>query len=255
ALAYSLMPSFVYVIGGVRTEALSAGHAPWRLIVMTWYGEGPRIAALTLTPLAALFFLRALKQPSFAGYLIAALPITVIALTNWIALLAVVLILAVVLFSEILLGEPGRKLISALTVAAIAYGLSAFWLNLSFVKASLAFGNPSGNPLDYPSPVLLLMVGVPVAGLCYLMFSGKPQRQKVFIPAAWFALFAVIFFGRYQFDLNLAPQSNRYGPELNMAACILGAMLVVAVYDRFRSRAADLGQLAAPGLVAVAAAA
>jgi hypothetical protein len=255
ALAYSLMPSFVYVIGGVRADALSAGHAPWRLIVMTWYGEGPHIAALTLTPLAALFFLRALKQPCFASYLIAALPITVIALTNWIALLAVVLILAVVLFSEILLGEPGRKLTSGLTVAAIAYGLSAFWLNLSFVKASLAFGNPSGDPVDYPSPVLLLIVSVPVAGLCYLIFSGKPQRQKVFIPAAWFALFAVIFFGRYQFDLSLAPQSNRYGPELNMAACILGAMLVTAVYDRFRSRAADLGQLAAPALVAVAAAA
>ena len=254
ALAYSLMPSFVYVISGVRAEALSAGHAPWRLIVTTWYGEGPHIAALTLTPLAALFFLRALRKPSFASYLIAALSVTAIALTNWIALLAVVLILAVVLFSEILLGEPGRKLTSALTVAAIAYGLSAFWLNLSFVKASLAFGNPSGSPLDH-NPVLLLIVGVPVAGICYLMFSGKPQRQEVFIPAAWFALFAVIFFGRYQFDLNLAPQSNRYGPELNMAACILGAMLVTAVYDRFRSRAADLGQLAAPGLVAVVAAA
>lgn len=257
ALAYSLLPSFVYVIDGVRSDPSVGvfGQAPWRLIVMTWYGEGAHIAALTLTPLAALFFLRALKKPSFAGYVIAALPVTAIALTNWIALFAVVLILAVVLFSEILLGEPGRKLISAMSVAAIACGLSAFWLNLSFVKASLAFGNPSGSPLDHPNPVLLLVVGVPVAGFCYLMFSGKPQRQKVFIPAAWFALFAVIFFGRYEFDLSLAPQSNRYGPELNMAACILGAMLVTVVYDRFRSRAADVGQLAAPALVAVVTAA
>jgi len=257
ALAYSLMPSFVYVIGGVRTDTPVGvfEHAPWRLIVMTWYGEGPHILGLTLIPLAALFFLRALKKPCFAGYVIAALPITAIALTNWIALFAVVLILAVVLFSEILLGEPGRKLISAFTVAAIAYGLSAFWFNLSFVKASLAFGNPSGNPLDYPDPVLLLIVGMPVAGICYLMFSDKPQRQKVLIPAAWFAIFAVIVFGRYQFGLNLAPQPNRYGLELNMAACILGAMLVTVVYDRFRSRAADLGKTAAPGLVAVVVAA
>jgi len=249
ALAYSLMPSFVYLIGGVRADAAAAGHAPWRLIVMTRYGEGAHIAALTLIPLAALFFLRALKKPSFASYLIAALPMTAIALTNWIALFAVVLILAVVLFSEMLLGESGRKLISAFTVAAIAYGLSAFWLNLSFLKASLAFGNPSGSPLDY-NPVLLLIFGMPVAGLCYLMFGGKPHWQKVFIPAAWFAIFAVIVFGQYWFDLSLVPQPNRYAPELNMAACILGAMLVVVVYDNFRSGAADLLKATAPALVA-----
>ncbi len=257
ALAYSLLPSFVYVIGGVRADPPVAvfGQAPWRLIVMTWYGEGPHIAALTLTPLAALFFLRALKKPSFASYVLAALTVTAIALTNWIALFAVVLILAVVLFSEMLLGEPGRKLISASVVAAIAYGLSAFWFNISFVKASMGFGNPSGNPLDQPNPVLLLIVGMPVAGICYLMFSGKPQRQKLFIPAAWFAIFAAIVFGQYQFDLNLVPQPNRYAPELNMAAVILGAILFTAVYDRIRSNADDLAKLAAPALVAVVVAA
>lgn len=256
ALAYSLLPSFVYVIGGVRADpSVSAfGQAPWRLIVMTWYGEGPHVAALTLTPLAALFFLRALKKPSFASYLIAALLVTAIALTNWIALFAAVLMLAVVLFSEMLLGEPGRKLISAFAVAAIAYGLSAFWLNISFVKASMGFGNPSGNPLDQPNPVLLLIVGMPVAGICYLMFSGKPQRQKLFIPAAWFAIFGAIVFGQYQFGLNLVPQPNRYAPELNMAAVILGAILFTAVYDWLRSNA-DLGKMAAPALVAVAVAA
>ena len=255
ALAYSLMPSFIYLIDGVRAEGLSAGYAPWRLIVMTRYGEGPHIAALTLIPLAALFFLWALKKPSFASYLMAALLVTAIALTNWIALFAAVLMLAVVLFSEVLLGEPGRKLISAFAVAAIAYGLSAFWLNISFVKASVGFGNPSGNPLDLPNPVLLLIVGMPVAGICYLMFSAKPQRQKLFIPAAWFAIFAAIVFGQYKFDLNLVPQPNRYAPELNMAAVILGAMLVTVVYDRLRSNAANLGKIAAPALVAVAVAA
>ena len=252
ALAYSLLPSFVYVMGGVRADSAVGvfGHPPWRLIVMTWYGEGPHIAALTLTPLAALFFLRALKKPSFASYLIAALLVTAIALTNWIALVAAALILSVVLFSEMLLGQPGRKLISAFAVTVIAYGLSAFWFNLSFVKASLAFGNPSNNSLDF-NPVLLIVLGVPVAGICYVTFSGKPQRQKLFIPAAWFAIFAVIVYGQYQFGLNVAPQPFRYAPELNMAAVILGAMLVTAVYDRFRSNAADLGKLAAPGLVAV----
>lgn len=256
ALAYSLMPSFVYVMGGVRADSAVGvfGHPPWRLIVMTWYGEGPHIAALTLTPLAALFFLRALKKPSFASYLIAALLVTAIALTNWIALVAAALILGVVLFSEMLLGSPGRKLRSAFAVAVIAYGLSAFWFNLSFVKASLAFGNPSNNSLDF-NPVLLLVLGVPVAGICYVTFSGKPQRQKLFIPAAWFAIFAVIVYGQYQFGLNVAPQPFRYAPELNMAAVILGAMLVTVVYDRLRSNAADLGKLAAPALVAVVVAA
>ena len=251
ALAYSLLPSFIYVMGGVRADPSvgAFGHPPWRLIAMTWYGEGPHIAALALIPLAALFFLRVLRKPSFTSYVIAALLMTAIALTNWIALFAVVLMLAVVLFSEMLLGESGRKLISAFAVAAIAYGLSAFWLNISFVKASVGFGNSSSSPLDY-NPVIFLIVGMPVAGICYLMFSGKAEQQKLFIPAAWFALFAVIVFGQYKFGLNLAPQPFRYAPELNMAAVILGALLVTAVYDRLRSNAAALGKMAAPGLVA-----
>lgn len=250
ALAYSLMPSFVYVIGGVRSDTPVGlfGHPPWRLIVMTWHGEGAHIAALTLTPLAALFFLYALKRPSFTGYVIAALAVAAIALMNWIAIFALAVVLAVVLFSEMLLGEPGRKLISAFTVVAIAYGLSAFWLNLSFVKASLTLGNSLGGPLDY-SPLMLLILAVPLVGICYLLFSGKPQRQKLFIPAAWFAIFAVSVFGWYLFDLNLALRPHRYGPELNMSACILGAMLVVAVYDRFRAGAADLGKAVATALV------
>ena len=195
---------------------------------MTWYGEGPHIAALALIPLAALFFLRALRKPSFAGYVIAALLMTAIALTNWIALFAVVLMLAVVLFSEMLLGEPGRKLISAFAVAAIAYGLSAFWLNISFVKESVGFGNSSSSPLDY-NPVIFLIVGMPVAGICYLMFSGKAEQQKLFIPAAWFALFAVIVYGQYKFGLNLAPQPFRHAPELNLSPVTLGAILVTLV--------------------------
>ena len=250
ALAFSLMPSFVYVIGEVRADALATGYAPWRLIVMTRYGEGPHIAALTLIPLAALFFLHALKRPSFTSYVIAALAVTAIALMNWIALFALVLILAVILVSEMLLGEPGRKVISAFVISLVAYGLSAFWLNVPFIKASLSFGQTSTSSLDTPLPLLIIAIPL-LAGICVFIFSGKPERQKFFIPAAWFAIFAVIVVGAYLFDVGFVPQPIRYGPELNMAACIVGAMIITALYDRFRAGASEVGKAARQGLVAV----
>lgn len=233
--SYSLLPSFCYLIGEVRGVASGFGYSPWRLIALLLYGEGPHISALAFTPLAAWLFLRGLKEPCLANYLLAALAISLVALLNWIALFALAVILGVILLSEMLLGDPRRKGRTALLCGLLAYGLSAFWFNVSFLQASLAFGQGGGLLRQYlflPFPLLIL--GLILAAVVFLFFAGNQERQPTFIGLAWLGTLAFIVFGWYGWRWVLSPQPNRYMPEMNMGATIVGALIVTGIYDRLR---------------------
>ena len=62
-----------------------------RLHVLMIYGEGPHIAALTFLPLAVLFLDWALAKRTPAAYLVAALGMDAVALTNWLGSFALAL--------------------------------------------------------------------------------------------------------------------------------------------------------------------
>jgi hypothetical protein len=207
--------------------------APWQLQVLARYGEGPHIAALAFIPIAALLFLRLLRSPSLSRYIWAAVVIAVVALFNWIGFFSLVVILLIVLISEMLTSKPWDKLKRGLWCALISYGLIAFWFNLSFIKASFAFGGVGGQP---PSSILLgIFIALVVLGVLFATLSKKPKVQPYFILGAWFFVFLIIAVLWYQFDITLASQPNRYMPELNMAACALLAVGITLAYDKLKS--------------------
>ncbi len=251
ALAYSLLPSFVYLIPEVRNVAQGFGYAPWRLLVLMLYGEGPHTCALTFTPLAALFFVRALREPKLANYLGAALFMVLVALINFVALFALGMILAAVLATEMVAGEPTKKLKSAVISIVLAYGLSAFWFNLSFIEASFSFATGS-QLLHNLAPIWpLLLLLLPLAGVVFLLFSGRHRSQPFLLASFWLATIGLIVFSWYGFHWVLAPQPNRYMPELDMAFTLLLGLAVTRIYDLRASnrRRAAPAILAAVGLI------
>ena len=236
ALAYSLLPSFVYLIPAVRNVAQGFGYAPWRLLVLMLYGEGPHTCALALTPLAALFFLRALREPKFANYLRAAFFTGLVALINFIALFGLGMILVAILISEMVIGQPSEKLKRGLIFGLLTYGLCAFWFNLSFIKASFSFGTGSQvlDNLVTVWPLLLLLLLL--SGGLFALFSGKTKLQPLFLSLLWLASLGLIVFSWYGFHLAIAPQPNRYMPELDMAFTLLLALAATWIYDSLASK-------------------
>ncbi len=247
ALVYSLLPSFVYLIPEVRNVAQGFGYAPWRLLVLVLYGEGPHTCALAFTPLAALLFLRALRKPKLANYLGAALSMGFVALINFVALFALGMILAAILVTEMVVGEPTKKLKSAVISVVLAYGLSAFWLNISFIKASFSFGTGSQvlHNLTAIWPLLLLLL--PLCGVLFVPFSGRHRLQPLLLACFWLATIGLIVFSWYSFHWVLAPQPNRYMPELDMAFTLLVGLAVTRMYDLLTSGR----RRAAPAILAV----
>jgi len=231
ALIYSLAPSFCYLIPEVRQDAAGFEYLPWRLVVLLRYGEGPHIMALVFTPLAALGLLHAMRRPSLRAILLAALAISAVALTNWIALFALAGILLVVTLSELLVGHGREKLKAALPCAILAYGLCAFWFCLSFIQAGATWSGGGGSMDDllgnWPA---LVFIGPPVAVALLLVFGGNAGRQAGFVIGGWLLVFSLIAAGWYLAGIALTPQPNRYLPELNMAV----AMALGLLADRGR---------------------
>jgi hypothetical protein len=225
ALLYSLVPSFLF----------STLPLPSRLAILTFYGEGPHISGLTVTPIAALTFLHAIRKPEFKNYVSAGLTIALVALLNLIALYGLALILAVIFLSEIVLGNKRRKLKSAVWCGLIAYGLSAFQYDISFISASATFGG-FGNVTFSWVDVVVATMGLPIllALLSYL-FSNRPMLQPWLICTLWVTIFSAIILAWYLFKLAIAPQPIRYSPELEMGLAILLG-LTLTVFGDFLSR-------------------
>ncbi len=236
ALSFSLLPSVAYLIGEVRSVASGFGYAPWRLVVLSLFGEGPHNSGLAFTPLAALFFLRLLKRPCLGNYILTAIMTSLVALIDLAALYGLAVILAVILLGEIVAGDPLKKLATTFYGALLTYGLCAFWYNLSFIRAPFAYIAAGGGDFTFGALAPLLVIGLPIIGGIVLAFSGREELQPLLVVAPWLLVFSVIEAGWYYLEISLSPQPYRYIPELDMAFCMLLAIAVTWATDRLAAR-------------------
>jgi len=223
AITYSIAPSTMYfVIPSLGSFASSFSNAPWSLVVLTVFGEGPHITALTACPVAALAFLHALRNPRPRNYLFAALTIDCVALINLIGFFSLFLILLILLYSELILGNATKKLKNALLCLVIAYGLVAFQYDISFVAVFLPYAE-----LHLPTTTVFIavLVIVPFAWI-FSSYAGKKRNlQPLLVSSLWFSLFAIMTCLWYFYAISLAPQANRYIPEADMGfAMLLGTI-------------------------------
>lgn len=82
ALLYSFISPAAFLIPIVHADLGSVWY-PRRLQALVLYGEGPHVAAMTLLPLAVLLFIVALEKLRPRWWVLAALGIASVCLTNW----------------------------------------------------------------------------------------------------------------------------------------------------------------------------
>jgi len=219
AITYSITPSTMYfVIPSLGNFASSFSNAPWSLVVLTVFGEGPHITALTVCPIAALAFLHALRNPRPRNYVFAALATGCVALINLVGFFSLFLILLILFYSELILGNAMKKLKTALTCLVIAYGLVAFQYDISYVAVFLPYAEIRFAPT---TAFMVVLIAVPLVWM-FSSYAGKRRNlQLLLISSLWFAVFAIITCLWYFYLIQLAPQGNRYIPEADMGFAIL----------------------------------
>lgn len=202
-------------------------YLPWRMHVFAKYGEGPHIAGLTLIPIALLALRGVAAKQSFWLTPIAAALMACIALTNWVAALALALCCLTYLLAVWRRPEESLSLWRVAGAGALAYAYACFWLTPTFVH-TIAFNWPLdafNYKLQQMQRVLLVLW---VGGTFGLWAFVRWLRWPVYPTFVALALFVfgmpVLVF--YSYGIDVLPESRRYAPEFEL-------FLVLAVFAFF----------------------
>jgi len=229
ALAYTFYSPLYYFVHTIDRDR-GLAYLPWRLQVLVKYGEGPHNLGLTVIPLAVLAVWRASVTSRFRTLFAAALLLAAVALTNWVAALALAfccLMLLVTLWGSF--RQTGFRAARVFGAAALGYGLAAFWLTPSFIKA-IAFNWPK-DAFNYHflRQQALLLAALPLIFLLLRLLLGRvlPRQYYLWFITLSFSGFAWVVLWFYSTGVDTIPESRRYALEMEM-------FLLLLVFEIFR---------------------
>jgi len=243
---YTSLPSISYAF----TNTLGL-QAPWRLVVLTMFGEGPHIWGLASTPFALLFFIRLLNFPEKRANWLLSLAFTLfILLTNLTAFFGFLFLTFLLLLVEFARGAAKTKFLISFYFGLVVAGLGSFWYNFSFLRAAFEYGIGEGGGLlsgIYENPFFLLVILLVIlAPLIFLFVSvgrvllrRKPGLYGLVLGAISFAGLFFGICGWFRYNLALIPLPfrtiPRLIPELDLTfALFLGGLgtLIISFFAR-----------------------
>ncbi len=246
ALCLGVVSAYLFAryFGGARRVAVCAGLAvtfcsplyrlidtirndqgmmqvPWRIQVLIKYGEGPHTVGLALLPLALIAVHRCAVRRTFGSLWLAAVALAAVVLTNWVAGLALALL--VVLLLAVYFPAPDFSVGRVLAAGALGYLLAAFWLTPSFVLRML--GNWPQDAFGYQlqgqerMAILLWVGGLLILWLLCRWRFGELRYFSLLLLATYCFGFLVSCF--YAYGLNALPESRRYALEYELFLLLL----------------------------------
>ncbi len=215
-IGYSLISPACLLVKEVRYDA-GGWFAGRRLDTLIVYGEGPHLTAMCLLPLAIALLHLALTKRRPWYYLLAALGIAAVPLSNWLGAMALAFSIAAYLLS----GFHTRWLPAWLRTAALgiaAYALALPWMSPAVIAVIRA--NAPRVAHNFESDALQ-RIYLAAAAAAFLLLAWALARFQL-APATRFSLlisllFGITALGRYWFHLSLVPQPERYHLEMDMA--------------------------------------
>jgi hypothetical protein len=214
----------------------SPAWVPQRLHVLAAYGEGPHITSLSILGCAlaaSLIALREWKPRTFAasGILCAA-----VVATNFYGATALALFFPILTWATWLEVRRTAVWLRAAGIAALAYGLCAFWLTPSYIRITQLNLRWVAQP-SKPSSVAIAIGCVLI--FCVLTFVVARRRRVTAWPVFLFgaASFTAIYvLGWHYFGLSVTGDAQRLAPELDLALILLSAYGLTMAWKRPRFR-------------------
>lgn len=218
ALSYTFFSPLYGLIEGIGRDR-GVVYLPWRLQLLVKYGEGPHTVGVALLPLALVTIWSAGVSRSFARILIAAVMAAAVALTNWIAALALALCCVAMFLTVLGAGQrTGFRVNRVAGAGVLAWLLASFWLTPTFIH-NIAF-NWSTDALNYhlraTQNALLAGAVVALVLMRLILLRYLPgETYLCFVTLACF-LFGWIVQIRYSYGIDTIPESHRYAMEFSL---------------------------------------
>jgi hypothetical protein len=216
ALGYSLLSPVSFLLPVLRHD-----NGGWfglrRMVILVRYGEGPHLTSLVLLPLAIGLLHVALERRRPLWYVLAALSVAGVVLSNWIGGLA----LAIFALAYLLAGYEGpvaSRWARAAAVSVFAYLLASPWVAPSVVAVIRANAPLVGGRFESGMMHRLMILALVLA----VAFAAWLLREMRVRPGARFALLASLMLAAialpaYLWKFSFLPQSERYHLELDLA--------------------------------------
>lgn len=210
--------------------------APQRLHVLMQYGEGPHISALCVLPAALAAIWIALRDRKPGPLALASLLCALVVSNNFYGATALALLVPLLVWS-VWLGErtwmiPAR----AVALAVLAYGMCAFWLTPGYLGITLANLRLVAEPGDQRSVVIFVVALLLFGIVSFVLGNRRPERAWPLFCAGAVSILSLYVLGHSYFGLQVAGNTLRLAPELDLAIVLAFSTAVTAACARPRWR-------------------
>jgi len=219
AMFYSLFsPSAL--LGPSVLKVLGSPFNPRRIETLLYAGDGPHVSSLTLIPLAIVALDVALAKRRPVLYILAALALAAVVLTNWFG--AVSLAVAVIAYLLARPETPTRVWLAAAAIGVYAYLLVLPWIPPSTLAVIRANSQWVGGPFKITAQHLKYL-GLGLIALVFLRSACERLRLSTIVRFALYLTvpMAAIVFASLWFEISILPQPDRYQLEVEMGVALL----------------------------------
>lgn len=223
ATAWCFFPSLIYLFPSWANLARGSQFAPWPFLALVGHGEAPHTLSLAIIPLAAAC---AWRNRCTAAAVLAAL----VFLTNWPGIAGLLIALASVGVAKARELGYRQTALRILTIVALGYGLSAFWMTPGFVHSTAMLSRIAGMREQTPAPWGAGAGAViAIAAALLLLATWKRIPPQLAFGMTWVALSGAPVAAFTLFGAHAIPMPWRYVLEFNMGLVFLaGAIACVA---------------------------
>ena len=228
AIASAVLSPSLWLMASYRHD--NPDWVPERLHVLMSYGEGPHVTAVSMLAVALAASFAALRRSGGARLFGAGVLCATVISSNFYGAVGLAMFFAVLVWAVWLELRRPDVWLRAACIAAVAYGLCAFWFTPSYVRMTLVNLNFVALPRTPWSGT--------IAAACVLVFCAVTYRIGK-RPAAWpIFVFGAAFFtsiyvlGAYRFGFTVAGNGVRFVPELDLALILPAVYAAALVWRR-----------------------
>jgi hypothetical protein len=198
---------------------------PWRLHVLMTYGEGPHISSLAVLPIVWLAAWRRFLGGNIRWLLLSAGAAAMVATLNFYGATALAITFPLLAWACFIESRDWRIFRDSLSIAALAWGMTAWWLTPSYVSITmrnLELVAPRGNA--WSAWVLAIALIAYVGTTSYLRREFVSRGTELFVWSA-FGFLGLYIFGDRWFGFQVAGVPPRLIPEWDLFAVLCGVLL------------------------------
>lgn len=206
-------------------------HMPQRLNVLVKWGEGPHMTALAWLPFALLFSWLGIREGGRRWLGLAAVCCALVVSNNFYGATSLALLFPPLAWALWITHRDGRMWARAAAIAAMAYGLTAFWLTPSYLRVTMDNLKYVALPGNARSRWVALGVATVVAlASAMIAHRRKDLAYRVFVCAISLGV-ALNVVGNYYFGFRAIGDTKRLVPELDLALILLATEILRTLAD------------------------